>query len=437
MNKKNINPYEEMVRDVKEASHRLAIDPKIIEVLLQTQREVTVHLPVRMDNGRIEIFTGFRVQHNNLRGPYKGGIRYWPSVNRDEVRALASWMTWKCAVVDVPFGGGKGGIIVDPRWLSRSELKRLTEEYVKEIYPIIGSQVDIPAPDVGTNAEVMLWIVEMFNRLHTNGRSRDIGVVTGKPVGSGGSLGRVEATGRGVAFCAREAAKQIGKGIEECTVVVQGFGNVGSIAAKLLDEMGATIIGVSDVAGGVVDRDGLDIDRLFAYIEKNGSLAGYTGLKNSMSAGVLVEECDILVPAALENQITQENAHDIKAKIVVEGANGPTTFLANRTLYDRGIIVVPDILANSGGVIVSYFEWLQNLADRYWTEDEVNTKLEDKIVRAYYKVLELSLRHDVDLRTAAYMIALERVNNALDEKTRADELVAVSIEDQTRLKLKT
>lgn len=410
-----INPYDEMARDVKHAADILGMKNNIIPCLLETQREVTVHMPVRMDDGSIKIFTGYRVQHNNARGPYKGGIRYWPTVDIDEVRALACWMTWKCALVDVPFGGGKGGIIVDPMELSKDELKRLTVEYTKELSLVIGSRIDIPAPDIGTNADVMLWIMETYNSITNNGSARDIAMVTGKPVGNGGSLGRIEATGRGVAICAREAAKQMGMDIRECTVAVQGFGNVASVGAKLLSSMGAKIVGVSDVSGGIYDPNGLDIEELIEHVEKHKVLKGYGNVKKELTNGILEVNCDILVPAALENQITQENAHKVKAKVIVEGANGPTTFCASNILRGNGVFVVPDILANSGGAIVSYFEWLQNIAGRYWSEKEVNEKLEEKIVKAYGNVLEKSLEYDVDFRTASYMIAIDRVVKAMGE----------------------
>ncbi len=405
---KKINPYEEMVRQITAAIDKLGINKDVIEILVKPQREITVNIPVKMDSGSIKVFSGYRVQHNNTRGPYKGGIRFWPSVNIDEVRALAAWMTWKCAVINIPYGGGKGGIIVDPTQLSKDELKRLTQEYVKAISPVIGSQVDIPAPDMGTNSEIMLWAIEAYNKA-TN--KNDIAAFTGKPVGSGGSLGRSEATGRGVAICAREAAKQLGMEIKDCRVAVQGFGNVGSISAKILAEMGAKIVAVSDITGGIYDPNGLNIKDLLNYVAKNKVLESYKDVKKELVTKVVEADCDILVPAALENQITQENASKITAKIIVEGANGPTTVDANNMLYEKGIAIVPDILANSGGVLVSYFEWLQNLENKYWSESEVNTKLEEKMVKEFYNCLGMSKEHHVDMRTAAYMIAIERVLN--------------------------
>ena len=412
---KKIKSFDEMANYVKDAIYKLGIETDILPILLKPQRDLTVNLPIKMDDGSLKVFKGYRIQHNNVRGPYKGGIRYWNSVNEDEVKALAAWMTWKCAVVDIPFGGGKGGIIVDPRKLSKNELKRLTEEYIKEICSIIGSHTDIPAPDMGTNADIMLWIMEAYDKFNNNGhhKKKNLAVVTGKPIDHGGSLGRREATGRGVAICAREASKQLGMDIKNCTVAVQGFGNVGSVAAKILYNMGAKIVAVSDISGGIYDPKGINIPRLIKHVETHKIIKGYNGVKKELTKGVLEVNCDILIPAALENQITEENANKIKAKIIVEGANGPTTFCANKILNNKGKLVVPDILANSGGVIVSYFEWLQNLKNKYWSKDRVNRKLEERIVKAYYTVLKMGLDHEVDLRTAAYMIAVREVVNAI------------------------
>jgi len=407
-----INPYVEMTRNVTNAAKLVKMNPEIIDILLKPQRETTVHIPVEMDDGSIKVFKGFRIQHNNARGPFKGGIRYWPSVNIDEVKALAAWMTWKCSVVDVPFGGSKGGIIVDPMKCSKMELKRLTEEYTKAIISVIGPYIDIPAPDVGTNAEIMLWIMETYNRLKNNGEKKELAIVTGKPVEHGGSLGRSEATGRGVAIATNEAVQDIGMELKNCSVIVQGFGNVGSIAAKILAEMGARIVGASDVSGGIYDPKGLDVDELIEHVQKHKVLKGFTGVKKELVKGILELECDILVPAALENQITKENAGNIKAKVIVEGANGPTTVDADEILLEKGVLIVPDILANSGGVIVSYFEWLQNIDDEYWSEEIVNRKLNDKICKACSEVLRTSAEYKIDLRTASYLIAIQRVARA-------------------------
>ena len=410
---KEINPFEEMTRNVTQAAKLAKLNQEMLEILLKPQRETTVHIPIEMDDGSIRVFEGFRIQHNNARGPFKGGIRFWPSVNINEVKALAAWMTWKCSVVDIPFGGSKGGIIVDPMKCSKGELKRLTEEYTKAIVSVIGPYIDIPAPDVGTNAEIMLWIMETYNRLKNNGDKKELAIVTGKPVEHGGSLGRREATGRGVAIATNEAVQHIGMDLKNCSVIVQGFGNVGSTAARILAEMGARIVGVSDVSGGIYNPEGLDIDKLIEHVQKQKVLKGFAGVKEELVKGILELECDILIPAALENQITKENAGNIKAKVIVEGANGPTTVDADRILRERGVLIIPDIVANSGGVIVSYFEWLQNIDDKYWSEDVVNRKLKEKICKACSGVLETSMEYKIDIRTASYLIAIRRVSEAI------------------------
>ena len=431
---RRVNPFKEMAREFRRAARKLGVKEELWDALLQPQREIEVNLPVRMDDGRLKMFKGFRVQHNNARGPYKGGIRYWPTVDKDEVRALAAWMSWKCALADIPFGGGKGGIVVDPRTLTAGEKRRLTHEYIRRIGHVLGSRTDIPAPDVGTDAQVMMWIVEAYNMYNNDGcdHKEDIAMVTGKPVGKGGSLGRMEATGRGVAIVAREAAMEIGKDMKGATVAVQGFGNVGSNAARHLALMGAKVIAVSDISGGVYDSKGIDVEALIAHMQKSHTLEGYIGFDKGISGTILETECDILVPAALENQITSGNAQRIKARIVVEGANGPTTSSADDILHRRGILVVPDILANSGGVIVSYFEWLQNLEDEYWSEHDVNDRLESKMTAAYGQAMTLAKDEGVSLRTACYMIAIRRVLDAMDIECKSpecpDELRAVPVE---------
>ncbi len=404
MEKRKIS--KDVVRYFTNATDKLGLDKEVKEILMKPQREITVNFPVKMDDGSVKMFTGYRIQHNNSRGPYKGGVRYWPSVDIDEVRALASWMTWKCAIVDIPYGGAKGGVAVDPMKLSRNELRRLTEAYTKAISSVIGPRVDILAPDMGTNQEVMEWIMKAYSRVI--GR-KELAVVTGKPVKSGGCHGRDTATGKGVAIVAREVTKKLGVDIQECRVAIQGFGNVGSNAAKFISEMGAKVVAVSDVSGGVYDPNGLRIPELIRHVRKNKLLEGYPGLKKKLSRGVLEVDCDIVIPAALENQITEENASRIKAKIVVEGANGPTTPEADEILKKRGIFVVPDILANAGGVTVSYFEWVQNLMNHHWSVEKTGKKLEKKMIKAFRKVAEVMEKYNVDMRNAAYIFAVKKV----------------------------
>jgi glutamate dehydrogenase (NAD(P)+) len=377
------------------------------------QRELAVNFPVKHDDGSIHIYTGYRVQHNIARGPAKGGIRYHPSVDLDEVRALAMWMTWKCALVNIPFGGAKGGVIVDPKLLSSSEVERLTRRYAAELSVIVGAERDIPAPDVNTNAQIMAWFMDTIsmNKGYTVPAS-----VTGKPLGIGGSLGRVDATGRGVSIVAREAAQHLGLPMRDAAVVVQGFGNVGSTSADKLRQMGCRVVAVSDVTGGYYHRQGLDITAMLGYVQQNPqrSLVGYhqPGLERLTNAELLELPCDILIPAALENQITASNAPHIQARLVVEGANGPTTPDADEILTDRGVFVVPDILANAGGVTVSYFEWVQGLQEFFWSEEEVNERLERILMRSFASTLELALRERITLRLAAYLVAVERVAEA-------------------------
>jgi glutamate dehydrogenase (NAD(P)+) len=359
-----------------------------------------------MDSGEIEVFTGYRVQYNITLGPAKGGIRYHPGVTLDEVTALAAWMTWKCAVAHIPFGGGKGGIICDPTRMSRRELEALTRRYVAEIIDAIGPEKDVPAPDVNTNEQIMAWVMDTYS-MHVG--HTETGVVTGKPLELGGSLGRREATGRGVMIVARESAKHLGFDVTGATVAVQGFGNVGSISAQLLAEAGAKVIAVTDWKGGVFNGKGLDIPKLIDHLRLQKTVAGFSGGEPLGNEELFKLDVDILIPAALENQITMDNAPGIRARILVEGANGPTTPDAHRHLHDRGVFVVPDILANAGGVTTSYFEWVQDRHGYFWTEKEVNERLEAKMCEAYGAVLQTALRYKVDMRTAAYLVAINRV----------------------------
>jgi glutamate dehydrogenase (NAD(P)+) len=395
-----------MLQQFDGAARLLNLDPGIWKILTHPKRQIIVSCPVQMDNGEIEVFTGYRVQYNVTLGPAKGGIRYHPDVNLDEVTALAAWMTWKCAVAHIPFGGGKGGIICDPTKMSRRELEALTRRYVAEIIDAIGPEKDVPAPDVNTNEQVMAWVMDTYS-MHV-GRTENA-VVTGKPVELGGSLGRREATGRGVMIVTREAAKHLGIEMKGARVAVQGFGNVGSVSAALLAQLGAKIVAVTDWKGGVYNPKELDVDKLIAYVKAQQTVDGFPDGEPLSNDDLWGLDVDILIPAALENQITEENAPRIKARIVAEGANGPTTPEAHKIMHERGIFVIPDILANSGGVTVSYFEWVQDRYGYFWEEDEVNTRLETKMVEAFDDVLQTSLRHKVDLRTAAYIVAIDRV----------------------------
>ena len=398
--------FNAMLQEFDGAARLLGLDPGIWKILTHPKRQITVSCPIQMDNGEIEVFTGYRVQYNITLGPAKGGIRYHPDVTLDEVTALAAWMTWKCAVAHVPFGGGKGGIICDPTRMSRRELEALTRRYVAEIVDAIGPDKDVPAPDVNTNDQVMAWIMDTYS-MHVGHTST--AVVTGKPIEMGGSLGRREATGRGVMITTREAAKHLGFDIKGATVAVQGFGNVGSVSADLLQKIGAKIVAVTDWKGGVYNKNGLDIAKMIDYVKQHKSLEGYTDGDSIENEDLFKLDVDVLVPAALENQITMENAPDIKAKVIAEGANGPTTPDAHKHLHERGVFVIPDILANAGGVTTSYFEWVQDRHGYFWEEDEVNRRLEAKMVEAFEDVLETSLRYKTDLRTAAYVVAINRV----------------------------
>jgi len=407
--RENLNPFKIAQQQFERAAERLELDPGMRAILSRPKRELGVSIPVRMDDGRYEVFQGYRVQHNIARGPAKGGIRYHPDVTLDEVRALASWMTWKCACLDLPYGGGKGGVIVDPRKLSMGELERLTRRYASEIFPIIGPENDIPAPDVYTNSQTMAWIMDTYSM--TRGATA-LGVVTGKPVGLGGSKGRDRATARGVQFVLREACKDGGMKLKGSTVAIQGFGNAGGTLATLLAEDGAKIVAVSDSSGGVHDPKGLDPRALHAHKDAGKGFKTYGVGKPITNKQLLELPVDILCPSALENQITGENAGRVKAKIIAEAANGPTTPAADESLFRRGRVVIPDILANAGGVTVSYFEWVQDFSSFFWEEDEVDKRLERSMVRAYRNVAEVAKRYKTSLRDGAYVVAVNRVAEA-------------------------
>lgn len=411
--KKVYNPYEEMLKILDEAAQLLNLEEKDYIMVKYPERELKVAIPVEMDDGSIKVFEGYRVQHSSSRGPCKGGIRYHQDVDIDEVKALAAWMSFKCAVVNIPYGGGKGAVKVNPRKLSRTELKSLTRRYTAMILPLIGPERDIPAPDVGTNAEIMGWIMDTYSMF--KGYTVP-GVVTGKPVEIGGSLGRKEATGRGVMFVTREILHRTGMPMIGTKVAVQGMGNVGGVTAKLLQNEGCRIIAVSDVSGGIYSKLGLNVDEILSFLSKNNGkyLKDYEkeGVTHITNEEVLTCEVDVLVPAALENQITTEIAPEIKASIIVEGANGPTTIEADRILEKNGKRIVPDILANAGGVVVSYFEWVQNIQSLMWDEEEVNRALEKIMIRAFNEVWNEALNNKTTMRMGAYMVAIDRIVKA-------------------------
>ncbi|MCP9449090.1 MAG: Glu/Leu/Phe/Val dehydrogenase [Nitrospira sp.] len=398
------------VAQFDEAAEALRLDPNLRERLKLPQRSLVVSLPVRMDDGRVEVFTGYRVQHDSSRGPSKGGIRYHPDVSLGEVAALAMWMTWKCALVGLPYGGAKGGIRVAPKTLSRSELQRLTRRYAAEIFPLIGPDKDVPAPDVGTDAQVMAWIMDTYSQQVGYAVP---GVVTGKPLSLGGSLGREEATGRGVVYVAMEALRHFGLSIDRATVAIQGFGNVGSHTARILQQEGARVVAVSDVNGGLYDPKGLDIPELLRRYREEGRPLQETKLGEPITNDDLLElDCTMLVPAALSEQITVKNASRLRCKILVEGANGPTTLDADRILMEKGVFLVPDILANSGGVIVSYFEWVQDLQRFFWSAEDIQRRLQNLITSAFHRTLELSRRQKTSMRMAALMSGIDQVAQA-------------------------
>jgi glutamate dehydrogenase (NAD(P)+) len=395
-----------MLQEFDEAARLLKLDPGIWRILTHPKRQIIVSCPVQMDNGEIEVFTGYRVQYNITLGPAKGGIRYHPDVSLDEVTALAAWMTWKCAVAHIPFGGGKGGIVCDPTRMSRRELEALTRRYVAEIVDAIGPEKDVPAPDVNTNDQVMAWVMDTYS-MHVG--HTETAVVTGKPIELGGSLGRREATGRGVMIVTREAAAHRNIDIAKATIAIQGFGNVGSVSADLLARTGAKIVAVTDAIGGVHNPKGLDIAQMLEYARQHKTIDNFPGGESISNEDLFALDVDVLIPAALENQITTDNAPSIKAKILIEAANGPTTPEAHKLLHERGVFIVPDILANSGGVTVSYFEWVQDRYGYFWEEDEVNARLEKKMYEAFHAVLRTAVKYEVDMRTAAYMVAIARV----------------------------
>lgn len=400
------NPWEAQAARFDLAARKLNLDAGIWKVLRYPSREIIVHIPVGMDDGTIEVFTGYRVQHSASRGPCKGGIRYSPDVSLDEVRALASWMTWKCAVVNIPFGGAKGGVICDPRRMSQGELERLTRRYTAELIEFIGPEKDVPAPDVNTNEQTMAWIMDTYS-MHM--RQTVTSVVTGKPVSLGGSRGRKEATGRGVSVVTDQALKHLNMSPESTKVIVQGFGNVGSNSAKLLWEKGYKIIGIGEYDGALFNANGMDISELLEWKARQGSIHGFKGAEPADKDELLMMECDVLIPAATENVITSRNAERVRARVLIEGANGPTTTVADQILEDKGVFVVPDILANAGGVTTSYFEWVQDRMGYFWSEEEVNQRLDRIMVDSFNDVLQYAVQHGVNNRIAAYMLAIDRV----------------------------
>lgn len=401
-----LNPKEAAVVRFDMAAKKLNLDEGLMKVLRTPNREITVYIPVAMDNGKLEVFTGYRVQHSIARGPAKGGIRYSPDVTLDEVRALAAWMTWKCAVVNIPFGGAKGGVICDPHKMSSGELERMTRRYTAELVEFIGPEKDVPAPDVNTNEQIMAWMMDTYS-MHV--RQTVTAVVTGKPINIGGSRGRREATGRGVMIVCDEAIKKLGLSRESTRVIVQGFGNVGSNAAILMHEAGYKVIGIIEMDGSLYNKNGIDVKALAEYRTKNKTMQKFPGAEPADPAELLVTDCDILIPAATENQITSKNAERVKCKILAEGANGPTTAVADDILADKKVFVIPDILANAGGVTTSYFEWVQDRQGYFWKESVVNEQLGDIMKTAFRDVVQYAETHRVNNRIAAYMLAIDRV----------------------------
>ena len=404
------NPWEAQAARFDLAAQKLNLDEGVWKIMRYPSREIIIHIPVLMDSGKIEVFTGFRVQHSIARGPAKGGVRYAPDVTLDEVRALASWMTWKCAVVNIPFGGAKGGIICDPKKMSQSELERMTRRYTAELVEFIGPEKDVPAPDVNTNEQTMAWMMDTYS-MHM--RQTVTSVVTGKPLALGGSRGRREATGRGVMIVCDEATRKLGLKRNDTRVIVQGFGNVGSYAAKLMCEAGYKIIGIAELDGGLYNPNGIDINALFAHKERNRTVQGFSGAEPHDPKELLVADCEILIPAATEAVITSRNAERVKARILCEGANGPTTAAADEILTDKKVFVIPDILANAGGVTTSYFEWVQDRQGFFWREDVVNEQLKDIMVGSFGEVVHYAETHQVNNRIAAYMLAIDRVGRTI------------------------
>ncbi len=407
---REVSVFGDAIAYFNEAAELLDLDSGVRRILTQPSRQIIFSIPFQRDSGEIEVYTGYRVQYSFARGPAKGGVRFHPGVTLDEVTALAFWMTWKCAVVDLPFGGGKGGVTCDPNKLSRGEIERITRRYAAELVEVVGPDKDIPAPDVGTTPEIMAWFMDTYS-MHT--RQHTPGVVTGKPLEVGGSRGRVEATGRGVSLVALAQMKQMGIDPRKADIVVQGFGNVGSIAAQMFADFGSRVVGISDVTGGYYNEKGLDVGGAIAYMQEHHSLDGYRGGERITNAQLLEMPCDVLVPAALEKVLTVENAPSIQAKLIVEGANGPTTPEADRIFNQRGIVVIPDIIANAGGVTVSYFEWAQDRIGYFWKEAEVNERLADVLYTNFSLINEISATRRIPLRTAAYMLAIDRVAKAM------------------------
>jgi glutamate dehydrogenase (NAD(P)+) len=402
-----VNPFEAMMSRFDRAAELLDLEPGVYKILRHPEKQIIISVPVQHDNGDVEVYTGYRVLYNTSRGPAKGGIRFDMQVTLEEVTALAAWMTWKCAVVNIPFGGAKGGVICDPLKMSVSELERLTRRYTAGIIHTLGPDSDVPAPDVNTNERVMAWVMDTYS-MHM--RHTVTAVVTGKPVEMGGSLGRREATGRGCVLVTKEALRHLGMDVKGTTIAVQGFGNVGSVAASLFAREGCRIVAIGDRSGAVYNRNGISVEDAIAHVKQHKTLEGFTGGDRITNDELLLLEVDVLVPAALENVITSKNAPNLKAKIVCEGANGPTTAAADSILEEKGIFVIPDILANAGGVTVSYFEWVQDRGGYFWTEDVVNDRLREIITRSFGDVLTLAKQHKVSMRTAAYMLAISRVS---------------------------
>jgi len=408
-----LNPWEAQAARFDFAAQKLNLDRGLWKILSVPSREITVHIPVQMDSGKLEVFTGYRVQHSIARGPAKGGVRFSPEVNIDEVRALAAWMTWKCAVVNIPFGGAKGGIICDPKHMSRGELERMTRRYTAELIEFFGPEKDVPAPDMNTNEQTMAWMMDTYS-MHM--RQTVTAVVTGKPINMGGSRGRREATGRGVLMVANKALAKLGMRPETTRVVVQGFGNVGSNAACLMHRAGYKVIGIAEWDGGLYNSRGIDIDALVKFKDENKTIHGFPGAEKADSAELLITDCDVLVPAATENVITSRNAANIKAKILVEGANGPTSAAADDILADKRVFVIPDILANAGGVTASYFEWVQDRQGFFWNEDLVNSRLKEIMDASFDDVITYAEKHNVNNRIAAYMLAIDRVAYTITQR---------------------
>ncbi len=403
------NPYDNVLATIRNAAKVLELNESDYIATMYPERELKVSFPVRMDDGSVKVFEGYRVQHSSSRGPCKGGVRFHQDVNIDEVKALAAWMTFKCAVVGIPYGGAKGGIRVDPRTLSRRELERMTRRYTAMIAPLIGPDQDIPAPDVNTNGEIMAWMMDTYSMLKGHAVP---GIVTGKPIDIGGSLGRPEATGHGIMIIAREMLKKMNVQPDQVRIAVQGMGNVGSISAKLIHELGATIVAVSDVSGGIYKEDGLDMADVLAYLSRKGNvLENYAaeGVRRITNQELLTLDADVLIPAALENQITEQIAPSIRAKLIIEGANGPTSVAADEILAQNGVTVVPDILANAGGVVVSYFEWVQNIQSLFWEENEINKMLDRIMCKAFEEVFKFHTEKKITLRTSAYAVALKKL----------------------------